>query len=135
MKPGKLSDAQQQMQQSKEKLQDGQPGQSLPSQNQALESLREGKKQMQQQMQPSKGGKKPGKGQGKGPGQGQGEDGKSLQDPSATDGQGASENVQEGGQSGVHRGRQIIEDLRRLQDGEISPETRRFYQDLENGPK
>lgn len=74
MDPGKLQDADKSMDQAGEELDQGDPGDAVPKQDEALQQLREGQKQMQQQMQQQqKPGQQPGQGQGQGPGQGEGE--------------------------------------------------------------
>lgn len=70
MDPGKLNDANKSMNDAGQQLQNDSPQEAVPSQNDALNSLREGAQQMQQQMQKMM---QPGQGQGQGPGQGEGE--------------------------------------------------------------
>jgi hypothetical protein len=82
MDPGKLQDADQPMDQAAQELDQNDPGDALPHQEEVLKNLREGQKQMQQQMQKQRGqpgqepgepGGEPGQGQGDGDGQGEGE--------------------------------------------------------------
>jgi DNA repair exonuclease SbcCD ATPase subunit len=128
----KLSKAQKQMQKAQESLQQGEPGEAMPSENEALQSLQEGKQEMQQGSDP---GKNPGTGQGKGPGKGKGEKGKSLDNPSAKDGEGNSEEEDLSGSGAVNRGRQILDEIReRLQNGGQLPRAlKKYYEELEKG--
>lgn len=72
MDPGKLQDADQPMDQSAQELDQNDPGDAIPPQEEVLKNLREGQKQMQQQMQQQMQ-KKPGQGQGEGQGEGEGD--------------------------------------------------------------
>ncbi|QQG36134.1 MAG: DUF4175 family protein [Micavibrio aeruginosavorus] len=78
MDPGKLEDAGKSMNEAGQQLQADNPQDAVPSQNEALKSLREGAQQMKEQMQQMM---KPGQGQGPGQGEGEGENMGPMTDP------------------------------------------------------
>ncbi len=73
MDPGKLQEADKPMDQSAQELDQNDPGDAVPHQEDVLKNLREGQKQMQEQMQQQQKGQQPGQGQGDGQGEGDGE--------------------------------------------------------------
>ncbi len=73
MDPGKLQEADKPMDQSAQELDQNDPGDAIPHQEEVLKNLREGQKQMQEQMQQQQQGQQPGQGQGDGQGEGEGD--------------------------------------------------------------
>lgn len=120
-----------QMQDAADKLQQGQPGGSMPSQSKSLQEMMQ--MQQQQQMQ-----QMPGKGEGEGPGQGRnGSTGHSMFPPERMhDMTGDDGPISDPSKAGNEL-RRIQEDIRKMQDGkQLPPAVQKYYNDLlRTGPR
>ena len=132
LKPKSLKEADKPMEKSHQKLQQGNPKDAIPNQNEALQKLQEGQKQMQQQMQQqSRPGNNPGQGEGEGPGEGtEGGQGRSTKDPSGKLNNEAGKSIEQNDPKNQVRDiRDKIRDM--LSDPNLSPENKRYLENLE----